>query len=146
MALKIARRHVLYMIRPGGQSQFSAQLAAQTQNEGRLASVIGWIPDHLDEDLSVSSLASRAAMSERNFARNFRHETGETPARFIDRTRLEAARRLLTGTDLSVEVVAMRCGFGSTERMRRSFQRQVRVSPNAYRERFRSPGDDRPRP
>jgi transcriptional regulator GlxA family with amidase domain len=146
MALKIARRHVLYMIRPGGQSQFSAQLAAQAQNAGRLANVISWIPDHLDEDLSVPSLASRAAMSERNFARNFRNETGETPARFIDRTRLEAARRLLTGSDLSVDAVAARCGFGSAERMRRSFQRQVRVSPNAYRQRFRSPGEDRPRP
>jgi transcriptional regulator GlxA family with amidase domain len=145
MALKVARRHVLYMIRPGGQTQFSAQLEVQAQSEGRIARVIRWIPDHLADDLSVPSLAARAAMSERNFARSFRNETGETPARFIDRTRLEAARRLLTGSDLSVEIVAERCGFGSAERMRRSFQRQVRVSPNAYRERFRPANEDRQR-
>lgn len=138
MALRIARRHVLYMIRPGGQAQFSAQLAAQSKAGGRLVEVISWISDHLDLDLSVPSLASRAAMSERTFARAFRAETGETPARFIEKLRLEAARRFLTGSSLSVEAVAAHCGFGSAERMRRSFQRQVRVSPNTYRERFRA--------
>jgi transcriptional regulator GlxA family with amidase domain len=145
LALKIARRHVLYMIRPGGQTQFSAQLEAQAQSQGRLANVIRWIADHLGESLSIPTLAARAAMSERNFARSFRSETGETPARYIDRMRLEAARRLLTGSSHSVETVAAQCGFGSAERMRRSFQRQVRVSPNAYRERFRAGGEDRPR-
>lgn len=144
MALKVARRHVLYMIRPGGQSQFSSQLAAQAHREGRLASVIAWIADHLNDDLSVPKLAARVAMSERNFARAFVAETGETPARYIEAARLEAARRFLTGSSLSVEIIAQRCGFGTAESMRRSFQRQVRISPSSYRERFRSPMEERP--
>jgi len=80
-------------------------------------------------------------MSERTFARAFVQETGETPARYVERARLEAARRLLTGSALPVGVVAARAGFGSEERMRRAFQRQLKVSPGAFRARFHFQGE-----
>ena len=92
VALEAARWLVLFLKRPGGQAQFSAQLAAQTADRAPLRELQAWIPDHLDEDLSVPALASRAAMSERNFARAFRRETGMTPAAYVEAARVESAR------------------------------------------------------
>jgi transcriptional regulator GlxA family with amidase domain len=141
MALTVARRHVLFLMRPGGQSQFSAHLSPDAYPQGRLGSLLRWIPEHVGEDLDVSTLARRANMSERSFARIFASETGETPARHIERARLDAARRLLTGSDLPVGSVAARAGFGSEERMRRAFRRRLNVNPGAFRERFRAEGE-----
>ncbi len=93
---------------------------------------------NLDADLGVAALARRVAMSPRNFARVFAREVGETPARWIERVRVEAARRRLEESDASVDEIAARCGFGCAESLRRAFQRRVRVSPAAYRGRFRS--------
>lgn len=137
-ALAIARRLVLFLRRPGNQSQFSAQLAAQTAERDGLRQVQRWIADHPDEDLSVANLARRAGMSERHFARSFRQEIGVTPARYVEQVRLEAARRLLEETDEGVEVVARRCGFGTAETLRRSFIRSLHLSPAEYRRRFRT--------
>ena len=95
-----------------------------------------WLPDHLDDDLSVPALARRAAMSARHFAREFAAETGVTPARYVEELRVEAARRLLETTRRGVEDIALACGFGSSETMRRAFQRVVRVPPADYRRRF----------
>ena len=143
IALAVARRHVLFLIRPGGQSQFSAHLEPEAFAKGRLAPLLRWIPEHVGDELDVATLARRANMSERSFARIFARETGETPARYVERARLDAARRLLTGTDLPHAIVAQRSGFISEERMRRAFHRQLKVSPAAFRERFQPEGERR---
>lgn len=137
VAVQIARRHVLFMIRPGGQSQFSAQLEAQAHQGGRLAALFSWIVDHPGADLTVRALAARAGMSERNFARVFHAESGATPAEFVERARTEAARRDLEHTARSIEQIASERGFGAAERMRRAFIRRLGVGPKAYRDRFR---------
>jgi transcriptional regulator GlxA family with amidase domain len=136
-ALKAARWLVLFLRRPGGQAQFSAQLAAQAADRAPLRELQAWIPDHLDEDLSVPALARRACMSERNFARAFRRETGMTPAAYVGAARLESARIALEMGELPVESVARQVGFGTVETMRRAFRRGVGVSPVEYRSRFR---------
>jgi transcriptional regulator GlxA family with amidase domain len=136
-ALEAARWLVLFLKRPGGQAQFSAQLAAQTADRAPLRELQAWIPDHLDEDLSVPALARRTAMSERNFARAFRRETGMTPAAYVEAARVESARIALEAGDLPVETVARHAGFGTVETMRRAFRRRVGVSPVDYRSRFR---------
>ncbi len=136
-ALDVARYMVLFLKRPGGQSQFSRRLAAQAVGEHDLGGLPQWIVDHVDRDLSVETLAARAAMSPRNFARVFTRCVGNTPAKFVEEARLERARQLLEDTDLGLDEVAMRCGFGSAERMRRTFHRHLRVVPHDYRLRFR---------
>ena len=136
-ALAAARWLVLFLKRPGGQAQFSAQLAAQTADRAPLRELQAWIPDHLDADLSVPSLARRAGMSDRNFARAFRRETGMTPAAYVEAARVESARIALESGDLPVESVALRAGFGTVETLRRAFRRRVGVSPVDYRSRFR---------
>lgn len=137
VALEVARQLVLFLKRPGGQSQFSAQLAAQSAEREPLRDLQAWISDHPEADLGVESLARRVAMSPRHFARVFLREVGVTPAKFILRVRVEAARRRLEESQEGVDAVAATCGFGSAEVMRRAFLRTVRVSPSAYRSRFR---------
>ena len=140
LALRVARQLVMFLKRPGGQSQFSAQLALQTADREPLRELQAWIADHLDGDLSVPVLAAEVAMSERNFARVFTRDVGVTPARFVERARVEGARRRLEESADGVEMVAARCGFGSAEVMRRAFLRLLGVPPSAYRGRFRSAG------
>jgi transcriptional regulator GlxA family with amidase domain len=135
-ALATARSLVLFVRRPGGQSQFSTALAAQPARRAPLRELQAWILEHLAADLSVPALAVRAHMSERNFARAFRAETGLTPAAYVEAARIERARRELETTDLDVEAVAARCGFGTVETMRRAFGRRLGVNPAAYRARF----------
>ena len=137
-ALLIARHHVMYLMRPGGQSQFSAQLAAQRVSDTRLSRVCAFIVENPRADLSVPALAARAAMSERSFARRFAEETGITPAQFVERARLDEACRRLAGSDLSLDAVSADAGFGAAERMRRAFIRHLGVTPGRYRERFRT--------
>lgn len=139
LALEVARSMVLFLKRPGGQSQFSTYLSAQTAASGPLGKVLTHIHDHLGEDLSVATLAKLAAMSPRNFARVFFKETGTTPAKFVERARIEQARRILEDTQLPIETVARECGFRNAERMRRTFQRNLHVVPRDYRKRFESP-------
>jgi transcriptional regulator GlxA family with amidase domain len=136
-ALEVARRLVVFLKRPGGQSQFSAQLAGQFADRAPLRELQGWIADHVDEDLSVERLAAEVAMSERNFSRAFHREVGVTPARFVERTRVDAARRHLEESTTSIDEVARRCGFGTAETMRRTFLRVLGVTPSDYRNRFR---------
>jgi transcriptional regulator GlxA family with amidase domain len=138
LALTVARWLVLFLKRPGGQSQFSMALAAQATEHDRLRELQVWAQQNLARDLGVAALARRVAMSPRNFARVFAREVGETPARWVERTRVEAARRLLEESDAGVDAVAASCGFGTAESLRRAFLRRVRVSPSAYRSRFRS--------
>ena len=136
-ARMIARALVVFLYRTGNQAQFSAQLSAQTADRAPLRELQAWIPDHLDEDLSVPALARRACMSDRNFARAFRRETGRTPGAYVEEARVESSRIALETGDLPVEAVAKQAGFGTVETMRRAFRRQVGVSPNEYRTRFR---------
>jgi transcriptional regulator GlxA family with amidase domain len=137
LALMVARRLVVFLKRPGGQSQFSAHLAAQIANEGRIQSVQHWILDHLPLDLTLTSLAGRAAMSVRNFSRVFQDETGITPADFVEMARVDSARRLLEESDTPLQRVASRCGFTSPDTMRRAFLRRIGTGPSDYRQRFR---------
>lgn len=136
VARDVARWLVLYLRRPGGQSQFSAALAGQRAERAPLRDMQAWVVDHLDEDLSVPALADRAYMSPRNFARAFKREVGMTPAAYVETLRVERARLLLETGGESVERIAARCGFGTVETLRRSFRRRLGVSPAHYRERF----------
>jgi transcriptional regulator GlxA family with amidase domain len=138
VALQVARWLVLFVRRPGGQSQFSAQLAAQAAEREPLRELQSWIADHLDDDLSVPALARRACMSDRNFARAFRREIGMTPAAYVESVRVESARIALEEGADPVEAVARRTGFGTVETMRRAFNRRLGVSPAEYRNRFGS--------
>lgn len=140
MALEVARHLVVFLKRPGGQSQFSATLALQKQG-GRFDKLHAWIAEHLTRDLGLSSLAAEAGMSERSFVRHYRAETGQTPARAVELIRVETARRLLADSAVPVKRVALQCGFGSEETLRRSFLRAVGVTPQAYRERFNAQAD-----
>jgi transcriptional regulator GlxA family with amidase domain len=137
VALEAARHLVVFLQRPGGQAQFSAQLAAQVADRAPLRDLQAWIPDHLGEDLTVPALARRACMSDRNFARAFRRETGMTPGAYVEGARVERARIALETGDLQVETIARQAGFGTVETMRRAFRRRVGVSPMDYRTRFR---------
>jgi transcriptional regulator GlxA family with amidase domain len=138
IALAVARQLVVFLKRPGGQSQFSGHMMTQVSEEnGRFSRLAQWILENLDEDLSVVSLAQRAAMSPRNFARRFNSEMGMTPAQYVQRLRMDSARRLLTEGDLPTSEIATRCGFGTMETMRAAFQRHLHVAPHHFRARFR---------
>jgi transcriptional regulator GlxA family with amidase domain len=138
VAIEVARELVLFLKRPGSQSQFSSQLSLQAADREPLRELQSWVADNVGQDLSVPALARRAAMSERNFARVFAREVGLTPARFVEQARIEAARRRLEESSNGVDAVSAECGFRSAEVMRRAFLRTLRVSPSAYRNRFRS--------
>ncbi len=135
-ALTIARHLVLFLRRPANQAQFSATLAAQAPERSALRDVQRFAVENLAADLSVQELAERAHMSARHFSRSFRAETGITPARYVERLRLEAARRALEDTREPLAAVAARCGFGTPETMRRTFLRALAVGPAEYRRRF----------
>ncbi|GHK02153.1 transcriptional regulator [Streptomyces sp. Y2F8-2] len=136
-ALTIARHLVVFLRRPGNQAQFSAQLAAQTAQREPLREVQQWISEHPDDDLTVEALAARARLSPRHFARAFQAETGMPPGRYVDRVRLEHARRLLEDTGDGVEEIARASGYGTPEAMRRAFVKALGASPAEYRRRFR---------
>jgi transcriptional regulator GlxA family with amidase domain len=136
VARKVARWLVIFVQRPGGQSQFSERLAHPVQLDSAMRAVLDEIVADPSGDHSVPRLAKRAALSERHFARVFIAETGTTPARFVERVRVEAARDLLEAGPMSVEPVAEEVGFGSAETMRRAFLRVLGVGPADYRARF----------
>lgn len=135
-ARAIARQLVVFVQRPGGQRQFSAQLAAQRPAREPLRDVQAYIAQFPNADLSVPALADRAGMSERHFTRVFRAETGISPAAHVEAVRVESARRLLESTQDGLERIARSCGFGTVATMHRAFRRTVQVTPGDYRERF----------
>jgi transcriptional regulator GlxA family with amidase domain len=140
LALTVARHLVLFLRRPGNQSQFSATLASQQPEREPLREVQRSVVEHVAGDHSVEAMAERAHMSPRHFARAFRAETGLTPARYVERVRLEAARRLLEDTAEPIARIAGACGFGTAETMRRVFLRALEVGPSEYRRRFQAGG------
>ncbi|MFI1171228.1 GlxA family transcriptional regulator [Streptomyces melanogenes] len=135
-ALTVARHLVVFLRRPGNQAQFSAQLSAQTARREPLREVQHWITEHPGEDLSVDALAARARLSPRHFARAFQAETGTTPGRYVERVRVEHARRLLEDTADGVEEISRACGYGTPEAMRRAFLKSLGTAPAEYRRRF----------
>jgi len=137
VALEVARILVMFLHRPGGQSQFSAALTRPTAEHPGIRAVQADVAEDPGGDHRVPVLAKRAGMSTRHFVRVFTRETGEPPAHFVQRVRLERARQLLEREGLGLEAVAERCGFGSAETMRRRFQHALGIAPSEYRARFR---------
>lgn len=138
IALEVARDLVVYLKRPGGQSQFSIHLSSQMTNHPKIRGLQDWILAHLGEDLSTPVLAQRLAMSERNLNRVFQREAMASPADFIETARFELARRLLEDNKASLKLIASKSGFGTEEKMRRVFQKRLGITPRAYCERFSS--------
>ena len=137
IAMEVARELVVFLKRPGGQSQFSELLLSQERDGGYFDDLHLWITGHLDRgDLSVEFLAGKAGMSPRNFARVYKLKTGRTPAKAVEIFRLEAARRLLESSARNIDEIARACGFGDEERMRLAFKRNLGVAPRDYRKRF----------
>lgn len=137
LALQVARNLVLYLRRPGGQSQFSAALSLQETDRKPLRELEAWVLDNLHKPLTVPALAQRVSMSPRNFARVFIKEMKTTPAKFVERLRVETARRRLEESQNSMEMIASECGFGNVNSMRNVFQRTLKVPPGQYRRHFR---------
>ncbi|MDR4306805.1 GlxA family transcriptional regulator [Chelatococcus sambhunathii] len=138
LALIVARYMVMFLKRPGGQSQFSAHLAAQMSGKTPIQQAQEYALAHLAQPLSVEALAHEAGMSVRNFARVFRREMKMTPADFVEAARIDEARRMLQDTNVALARIADLCGFGTADSMRRTFLRNLGVSPLDYRRRFRS--------
>ena len=139
-ALSLARSLVTYLVRPGGQSQFSEALELQAADSaGRFDDLHKWIRSHLDHDLRNERLADRMNMSARNFARLYTSSVGKTPAKSVEAMRVEAACHLLEQSSSTLKTIADCCGFGDDERMRRAFIRALKVSPQDYRRRFHAP-------
>jgi transcriptional regulator GlxA family with amidase domain len=139
VALAVARVLVMFVKRPGGQAQFSAQLAHQLAEREPFRELQAYIVDNPRADLAVETLARRVGMSPRHFARVFTREVGATPARFVTRVRVEAARRMLEDSSAHLESICASCGLGTLESMRRAFLRTVGVPPGDYRARFSLP-------
>ncbi|MCG7632903.1 helix-turn-helix domain-containing protein [Gordonia McavH-238-E] len=134
----VARQLVVAPHRDGGQAQFTRQPVPTTSAENPIGQVIEWSLEHLDKRLTVDSLAIRACMSKRSFLRRFKAATGTTPAQWVLQQRLDRARVLLESTDLPIESIAQRCGFGSSVTMRQNFATSFATSPATYRRQFRS--------
>jgi transcriptional regulator GlxA family with amidase domain len=136
VAVSVARILVLYLKRPGSQSQFSHILAHQTTDYEPIKDIQAWVFDHLDEEITVEAMAEKALMSPRNFARVFLRETGITPAKYIEKIRLETARRRLEETHLTIDEISSECGMGNADGLRRLFLRHLKTTPSDYRKSF----------
>jgi transcriptional regulator GlxA family with amidase domain len=140
VALAIARRHVVFRIRPGGQTQFSAELAAQSADSPKLQKLAEKITTHPRADWRTDVLAAEAGVSRRSLSRLFRSGLNISPADFVERVRTDLARRRLLETNDNVETIAVACGFGSLRRMDRAFARAMSASPTEFRSRFKTNG------
>jgi transcriptional regulator GlxA family with amidase domain len=135
-AATVARQLVVYLRRSGGQRQFSAVLAAQSEDHEPVRDLLSWMPDHLTEDLSIPALAVRANLSDRQFSRVFKAEVGITPAEHVEAVRMESACRLLETTSKSMDQIATVCGFGVPETMNRAFRRRLNTTPSQHRRHY----------
>ena len=140
LALLIARWLVVFVRRAGGQSQFSPHLVTQAAEREPIRALQSFVSEHPEAPLDLAAMAGRAGMSVRNFTRVFRSEVGVTPAAYVERIRLDSARRLMESTSLGVEQIAAEAGFGTAESLRRAFARGVGLSPREYRARFGAKG------
>lgn len=141
LSTSVARQLVVYARRPGNQTQFSEPLVAETGATGRLSDVLVWIADNLSNQMSVEQLATKAGMSPRHFARQFKNSIGTTPAQYIEHLRLDKARMLLGEGRGLVHQIATAVGFSNPDSFRRAFERRFAVSPTLYRQQFGVPGD-----
>ena len=139
VAQAVARQLVMFLRRPGGQSQFAAPTWIRQAPAGPIQRAQELVVDDPGGDHSVRELARRVGMSERHFVRTFSRDVGLSPARFVARVRVDTARQALESSSDTVEAIARRCGFGTAETMRRTLVRHIGVSPEAYRQRFRQP-------
>lgn len=137
-ATDVAKEMVMFLKRPAAQSQFSEHLRTQMAPDGKLKDIQIWVLHNLSENHSVESLAERAMMSPRSFYRHFKQSVGLSPSRYVTEVRVDAAKRLLEESPLQIKSIAVKCGFGDDERMRRAFHRWLGVSPDDYRQRFSS--------
>ena len=140
LALEVATEMVVFLKRPGGQSQFSAHLRSEKTARPGIRVLQAWILEHLDQRLSLAQLAQQALMSERHFARVFQQEVGMSAQAFIETARFERATHLLAELALPLKTVAMRAGFTDEAHMRRVFLKKLNIAPKAYRERFATTG------
>jgi transcriptional regulator GlxA family with amidase domain len=140
VALAIARRHVLFRIRPGGQSQFSAELVAQSADNAKIKKLAEKVTAQPRADWRTDVLAAEAGVSRRSLSRLFRTGLNVSPADFVERVRTDLARRRLLETDDNVQAIAVTCGFGSLRRMDRAFARAMSASPTEFRSRFKTNG------
>lgn len=138
LALMVARQLVLYLKRPGSQSQYSAMLSFQKVNYQPIQELQDWLIGHLNEEITVERMAERTLMSPRNFARVFHREAGVTPAKFIEKLRVETARRRLEETRLSLDEISRECGLGGPDTLRRLFLRHFKTTPSDYRRSFQT--------
>jgi transcriptional regulator GlxA family with amidase domain len=145
IAQTVARWMVMFLHRPGGQTQFAAPVWVPRATRAAVRSAQDYIDTHPAEDHRLDVLARRAAMSSRHFSRVFTAQVGETPARYVERVRVETARAELESTASSLDLIAAHCGLGTSESLRRAFQRRIGVAPDAYRRRFRAPHGSHPR-
>ncbi len=136
VARDIAQDLVMFLRRPGGQSQFSRFLLSQASTPGPIRDLQSWILENLTGDLSVEKLAERVAMSPRNFTRVFTKETGTSPAKYVEEVRLDVARQHLEQSSDKIEKIAAATGFGNSLNLRRVFERNLQLTPSDYRERF----------
>ena len=137
VALKIARFLVMYLVRPGGQAQFSHMLSHQAVTSKPLRELQVWMLENLREDLTVEKLADRVGMSPRHFTRVCLRETKMNPGQFVDRLRVEAAQQMIDSSNMGLKEVADACGFRSADAMRRAFLRMIGITASEYTERFR---------
>jgi transcriptional regulator GlxA family with amidase domain len=140
VALAVARRHVVFPIRPGGQAQFSPALAAGGARDRRFARLAESVAQHPANDWRTDALAAEAGVSLRSLSRLFRRELAASPASFVERIRIDQARQALLKTDAPVETIAIDCGFGSLRRMDRAFARNIAATPTEFRDRFKPQG------
>jgi transcriptional regulator GlxA family with amidase domain len=143
VARRVARWMVVFLQRPGGQAQFSVWAQSALPVTRSLREILDSIVSDPGADHSNGAIAARAAVSERHLVRMFGDQVGMTPARFVEQARLEAAKVFLATGDSSQEAVAHQAGFDGSDTMRRTFQRNLGISPAAYRTRFRTTGIDR---
>lgn len=137
IAIRVARKLVFYLSRPGFQSQFGSLLPSY-ENEHIGQKTQNWLNEHLHEKLDVDQMADHMNMSKRNFTRVFHKQTGMPPAKFVEKLRVEAARKLLEDTDTPIERIAEQCGLGGLVTMRRIFLRHLMTTPSDYRRAFRT--------
>jgi transcriptional regulator GlxA family with amidase domain len=138
IALRVARKLVVHLKRPGNQKQFGGLLPDYELGSPLLAQLRPWLLERLHENMNVNEMAAQCHMSARNFARVFLKETAFTPAKFLEKLRVEMARNYLENSALSLEEIALRCGLGSLVSMRRVFLRHLEISPGTYRSTFRT--------
>ena len=138
MALRIAKRLIVYIRRDGGQSQYSPYLAVGPKEDTMVSKVLRYVTDHISETLSIEQIADAVGVSRRTFSRVFAKEATVTPSVFVEQVRVDYARKLLEETDLPLKTVAFRSGFHSATHMRMIFMRRLESTPRQYRERFRA--------